>query len=239
MPSINCDNKYKVYLHRNKGSGEVFYVGIGNSKRPWSFRDRNPFWKNYVAKHGEPVVEVVRTDLNYYAACEVEVCLIRQYGRRKDGGTLTNITAGGESNPMHSADIRKRMSKMMTGRTFSKETRKKMSDAAKRRGPHKNAIAATIRMLLSEDNPMKSPKTRAKMSRILSGKTRTKEACRKNGEVHSKAVDQLSVDGDLIQTFPSQRAAAKSVGCTPANIGMAVSGKIATAKGFTWRRHQM
>ena len=38
------DNNYLVYLHL-KPCGEVFYVGMGNKRRPYTKSDRNNFWK--------------------------------------------------------------------------------------------------------------------------------------------------------------------------------------------------
>ena len=41
-----------VYRHLRLSNNEVFYIGIGNEKRPYSKGSRNPLWKNIVKKDG-------------------------------------------------------------------------------------------------------------------------------------------------------------------------------------------
>lgn len=90
------DNNKVVYLHRKKSNGEVFYVGIGTSKRPYIKQGRNIYWKRTVNKHGL-VVEVIRTGLSWEDACDIEQDLIELIGRRELGlGTLVNLTSGGK-----------------------------------------------------------------------------------------------------------------------------------------------
>lgn len=87
---------YCVYFHINKITNEVFYVGIGNRKRPYSKRSRSIFWKNIVAKYGYSV-EVVHENLSFDEACELEVRYINNFGRLDIGtGILVNLTNGGE-----------------------------------------------------------------------------------------------------------------------------------------------
>lgn len=91
-----------VYRHRNPKILEVFYVGISkfeNKNRAYNKTNRNKFWKRYVKKHGEPIVEIISKDLTWNEACELEIFLIQEYGRRDlKTGTLVNLTDGGEGN---------------------------------------------------------------------------------------------------------------------------------------------
>lgn len=85
-----------VYLHRSQKNNKVFYVGIGCEKRPYDFKSRNNFWLNYVKKYGEPIVEIFKYNLTKKEAFEIEVNLIKKYGRRsKNKGYLVNICKGG------------------------------------------------------------------------------------------------------------------------------------------------
>lgn len=85
-----------VYLHKNPTTGEVFYVGIGRECRANNFRGRNKFWNNYVKKYGVDV-EIIYKGLGVREANELEIELIRKYGRRdKNKGTLVNLSDGGE-----------------------------------------------------------------------------------------------------------------------------------------------
>lgn len=49
-----------------------------------------------------------------------------------------------------------------------------------------------------------------------------------------KQVNQLSLDGELIETYPSIRVAAKTVGVAPINIEKCCRGKRKTSKGWRW-----
>lgn len=126
-------NDTVVYRHR-KPNGEVFYVGIGNEKRPYVKKGRSEFWFNTVKKHGYEV-EVIAKGLSWEDACELEEFLIEEYGRRDLRlGTLVNMTDGGDGakgrkNGPHSAETRKKISESNKGVKRSAETRKRMSEA--------------------------------------------------------------------------------------------------------------
>jgi hypothetical protein len=93
--------KYVVYAHY-ADSGQVFYIGIGNEKRPYQFEKgrRSGFWYRYVSKHcvlGKPEVKIWAKNLGWFSACKMEKEWIALYGRRDSkGGCLVNLTDGGE-----------------------------------------------------------------------------------------------------------------------------------------------
>ena len=84
----------KVYLHRKKTNGEVFYVGIGNSARPYqmSKNEETKYWWNVFEKYGCEV-EIIHEDLSYEEACLIEADLVEKH---KD--TITNLVPGGIKN---------------------------------------------------------------------------------------------------------------------------------------------
>jgi len=91
------DNKV-VYVHRKKTNGEVFYVGMGNKDRPKQKHKaaRNVLWHRVVRKHGYNI-EIIKEGLRKQEAFDLEIELIKKYGRRDKGlGTLVNLTNGGE-----------------------------------------------------------------------------------------------------------------------------------------------
>jgi hypothetical protein len=105
-----------VYLHK-KPNGEVFYVGIGNIKRPfWKFRD-NPHWNNVVKKYPNYIIEIISQDLDWENACELETKLILEYKRKIDGGNLCNITLGGDGAKglKHSEETKEKLRALSTG----------------------------------------------------------------------------------------------------------------------------
>ena len=103
-----------VYLHRRKDNGEIFYIGIGNPKRPFRKDNRNDYWHHIVKKCGYDV-EILYTGLSWENACEIEKKLISEHGRKDLGlGTLVNMTNGGEG---------------AFGLIVKEETRKKLSES--------------------------------------------------------------------------------------------------------------
>jgi len=100
-----------IYMHL-KPCGEVFYIGIGNKNRPKRNTYRNKLWHNVVNKHGYEI-QILKSNLSWKDACELESILIDFYGRRDlNKGTLVNMTSGGDGG---------------YGVIVSKETRHKMS----------------------------------------------------------------------------------------------------------------
>ena len=89
---------YYVYLHRDRATGKVFYVGKGSGRRAWDDSGRNPGWKEMVASltNGWDV-EIIEEDLSEIEAFEREARLVEQHGGcAATGGTLTNWVPGGE-----------------------------------------------------------------------------------------------------------------------------------------------
>lgn len=49
---------FYTYAHY-KPDNSVFYIGKGQRHRAWSVKDRNPYWRNVVAKHKNHKVEIL------------------------------------------------------------------------------------------------------------------------------------------------------------------------------------
>lgn len=107
---------YLLYLHRRKSDNIVFYIGIGNNKRPYIKNTRSNFWKNEVKKH-DYIIEIISNNLTWENAQEAEIQLISIYGRRDlNLGNLVNLTNGGDG---------------AIGKITSKETKLKLSNSLK------------------------------------------------------------------------------------------------------------
>lgn len=128
-----------VYRHRTLDTNEVFYIGIGiTKKRSWSVYGRNRYWHNVVNKHGF-THEIVASDITRDVAKELEMFLIELYGRRDLGtGKLVNMTSGGDGMYGLSEDGRRKKSEKRIGTKHSESTKRKMSDA-QTRGKHSHA----------------------------------------------------------------------------------------------------
>lgn len=104
--NLNDPKKFPfyVYVHRRDDTGEIFYVGKGSrlkEDRPFKrafdeSNGRSNFWKGVVSKAGGRVVEIVGVLPTEEGAFVLEKALIRHYRRRSDGGTLVNLTEGGD-----------------------------------------------------------------------------------------------------------------------------------------------
>jgi hypothetical protein len=116
-----------VYFHRNPITYEIFYVGIGKRRRAFESGGRNKVWHNYVRKYGKRIVEIVHENISLKEAYEFEKKYIAQYGLKKEGGQLVNITKGGEDNAMHHSDIVEKVRLANIRKKASPETRLKQS----------------------------------------------------------------------------------------------------------------
>ena len=110
-------NNYSIYIHKLPGTDFIFYVGQANNKyRPNSKYYRNKHWHNTVKKYGGFDVELLYENLTKEEADNLEVSLIKKFGRADlKEGPLVNMTNGGEGN---------------TGLIFSDEHRNKISVAS-------------------------------------------------------------------------------------------------------------
>jgi hypothetical protein len=89
-----------VYRHIRLDKNEPFYIGIGtdeNFKRAYLFTPtmRNKIWNSIYSKT-KVEVEILFDNITFELAKEKEKEFIELYGRKYDGGTLANITLGGE-----------------------------------------------------------------------------------------------------------------------------------------------
>jgi len=136
------DNWY-VYRHIRLDKNEPFYIGIGCKKNFSRAYDkgkrRSVFWNNIVKKT-EYEIEILFEGVSKELACKKEKELISIYGRIElKNGTLCNMTVGGEAPPIMNGDknIMKQqkykdiISKIMSNRVVSEETKLKQSISKK------------------------------------------------------------------------------------------------------------
>lgn len=126
------DTPFFVYRHIRLDTNQPFYVGIGKKpkkyngynteyKRAYTTSHRNSYWKNIVNKT-DYKVEILWESENLEEVQLKEIEFISLYGRKEDGGTLANMTSGGEFNSNEVVKFKK------TGYKHSKATRLKMSE---------------------------------------------------------------------------------------------------------------
>jgi hypothetical protein len=145
-----------IVLYRHlKPNGEVFYIGIGKKDRPKS-KKRSKWWKKIVNKYGYEI-QILKKDLTWEEACELEKILISYYGRLDIGtGTLVNMTNGGNGTLgfKPTKETRKKISESGKGRklVFTDEWRKNLSIAGKGR-----KLSKESRYKILENNKLRKP----------------------------------------------------------------------------------
>lgn len=103
---ITDNGKYYLYRHIRLDSGQPFYVGIGTKpkyyakysveyKRAFTSYKRSSYWHKVVNKVGYCVEVILESD-DYTFIKDREVYFIDLYKRTGDGGTLVNLTTGGD-----------------------------------------------------------------------------------------------------------------------------------------------
>ena len=144
-------NNCVLYQHMRLDTNDIFYVGISsNDKRPYDKVKRSIFWKSIVNKT-EYEVQILKKDLSWEDACELEKILISWYGRRDlRKGNLVNMTDGGNGSlgttPHNKGGIGFKHSDITKLKIGIKNRGKKISDEQK----NNLSIKATGRLHTSE-----------------------------------------------------------------------------------------
>lgn len=103
------NNKHYLYSHIRLDTNEVFYIGIGTKnkndlksnvnsiiyRRAYAKSDRNSIWKHILNKTTYKISILLESD-DYEYIKQKEIELIFLYKRKNDGGTLSNLTVGGD-----------------------------------------------------------------------------------------------------------------------------------------------
>lgn len=153
-----------AYLHC-KPDGTPFYVGKGALRRARYLGERNPYHQAVVGKYGRKNILIGTLECSSsHIALELEVGLIKCLKRM--GVELTNFTAGGDG-----------------GRQPVPETKKRLSEAAKKRGVSE---ACRIACVLAKTGAPVAEATKAKLSKAMTGKVFS-EAHRANISKSAKA----------------------------------------------------
>jgi hypothetical protein len=167
-----------AYIHC-KPDGTPFYVGKGALRRAKYLGERNQHHKNIVAKYGSGSILKGMFECSTAAiAFELESGIIKCL--RRAGIKLCNLTAGGDG-----------------GKSPSEETRKRMSEAGKKRGVSEACHAA--RVLAKTGKPI-SDEQKKKQSIAMTGKIFTDEH-RKNISISAKKRGMQAAHAGLARKY--------------------------------------
>jgi group I intron endonuclease len=233
---------YSVYVHENKTNGKR-YVGITSCdvqirwKRGFGYSDSLPIGRA-IRKYGWDGFEhiIVASGLTETEAKEMEIALIREWQTQSDEFGY-NITAGGNG---------------VTGWHPSKETRTKISTAAKKRigdlnSNYGHTWTDEMRQRAAESKKREnlSVETLRKMSEAA--KDRFGEKNPFYGKHHSeatramlaqrryRAVEAFDMDGNKVFDFQSIKEAAEKTGINKVAISNCCRGVTNTSGGYRWQ----
>jgi len=176
-----------VYKHTRIDTNEVFYIGIGsdeggNHTRAYS-KDRSKYWKKVANKVGYQV-EILLDNLTWQEACDKEIELIKFYGRKDlKEGCLVNMTDGGESGSSgykHTLEMKNHLSLLKKG-TLGTNTGKKFSEEHKRK------------MSETQKGHIVTQETKNKISENQKGRTLSKDTKRKISEAHKNRTNHFNL----------------------------------------------
>lgn len=231
-----------VYRHL-KPNGEVFYIGIGsNLKRPYNKKNRSVYWKNKVKKYPDYEVQILTTGLTKEEACEIETVLISWY-KREDccGGTLVNLTDGGESTYGRIMEDwqRKKMSEDFKGKFIGEDNPNYgnyWSDDKKKNMSHlKKKQYRNGEIIVNYEAMKKGNETR--FSKWDENSQLKKEMIKKVSEKNNiYEYLKLSLDGEILEVYQSRLEVIEAYPEAGKTIILSVcNGYKKTYKGFLWR----
>ena len=99
IDSDGVQRGFYVYIHKDRVTGKVFYVGKGHGNRAWVSHADNDKWRERVASLVDGwEVEIVEQDLSEIEAFDLEAEVVEKHGGcEAGGGKLTNFLPGGEN----------------------------------------------------------------------------------------------------------------------------------------------
>ena len=224
-------NSY-VYQHICEATGELFYVGIGSGRKYFRAHccNRNPIWHNYVNKHGSFKIEILKEDITRKEACDIEIELIKKYGRIIDKtGRLANISFGGEKTTygLHwkklplSDSTKKKISDANKGKILSKATRDKISAARtgmKFTEVHKRNMGKYARTVSDITKQKMSDAQRLRRCSAAKGSMWIGILCENNGKVYQNYAE-----------------IGKDLGISTKHISLVCKGQRPTTRGYKFK----
>jgi hypothetical protein len=182
-----------IYRHIRLDKNEPFYIGIGSDDkyaRANSKNHRNNHWKS-IASITKYKVDILFDDISFEFAKEKEIEFIDIYKRKEEGGTLCNITKGGDGclGLVHTEEAKIKMGNPNKGKTISDWHKKRISEV------HTGKIVSddTKRKLSEKSIGSKNPMYGAKRSEFAKLMTGLKTSGELNGSSKLKESDVLEI----------------------------------------------
>lgn len=209
-----------VYRHIRLDKNVPFYIGVCRKEkdkyhlRAYEKRDRNKTW-NQIVSQTEYEVEIIMDNLDVDSAEEKEREFISLYKRIADGGTLVNVTFGGEKSRCGSKCpwvIERNKTGIWKGKKHKKESRQRIS--------------------LSHKGIPKKEDWKINMSKAKIGMYTGVKNPKYRGEIYA-----YDLEGNFVKSFELMKDAAEWAGISLASIGRYIEGKrYPSRKGIVYTR---
>jgi hypothetical protein len=143
----NTINKFCVYFHYRASDNQLFYIGYGDLRRPYDFRNRSIVWKRVKNKHGVKV-EIVAKNLSKNSATDLEIKYIKEYR------PMCNFAPGGCGGDVWSnmsaeqkEQIREKQRKAQSGKLHSQYGKSKTEETKEKIRKAKESVSKPIRCI--------------------------------------------------------------------------------------------
>jgi len=225
-------NNYYIYFHKNPSTNQIFYVGLGSHvlyqkyKRAENIKQRNQHWKNYINKHGNPIIEIMHDNLTQKEACELEIKYINMFGRKhyEYNGILVNESLGGEGGKQ-GIIVSKKTKIKQSLKLKGKPKPEGFGDKIKNNRDHK--AAGQKAALSNQKHYILGSDRNQKISQKLKGR---------KVDWTGDNIIQLDLDNNIIKEWPSIRQAGLELANTNGEtIRKCLVGSQKTAYGFKWK----
>ncbi len=221
-----------VYRHRRLDNFQVFYVGVGKNESRASSKDSRSKWWERTVNKSDYEIDILKTNMSWGDACELEIFLISEYGRKDlKKGNLVNMTDGGEGSlgRRTTEEANKERCEPVCKYSLKGEFIKEYPSglkAAKDVGSSKgNISSACSGKIMSSGGFMWAYKK---------GDKKTLPTYKKIKRVSlRKSVTQFTLQGVFIKEYSSITEAIKETKI--GDVGSACSGKLKTAGGYLWK----
>lgn len=140
-----------------------------------------------------------------------------------------NIREGG-SRGKHSQESIEKIRESHIGKTHTDETKEKLRQLNLGKKHTQESKEKNRQAMLGKPKPQEAVEKSAK---ARTGLKRSNEVCKKIGDAHQVVVEQWSLDGNYIQTYPSIKLAMQQTGCN--DISKCCRGKYKQSGGFVWK----
>jgi hypothetical protein len=209
---------YVVYQHRRKDNLEIFYIGQGLIKRAYENQKnrRNENWITVESDAGGFIVDILETNLTRDESLKREEYYIKKYGTIKHGtGILVNERLSGTRG-------------VQSGYTHTEEKKKEISEKTKKAMANPDVYK---KHMASHEKYWSTPESRIKASNAMKGIH--------SGENHHahRAINQYSLSGEFIKTWPYARLASAELNISASGICSCCKNypRCKSAGGFIWK----